>query len=90
MESAKNQSPIGKQCENKKFHGQMKTVFSSFSERPKTMLEVSMETGILRANICRYVGKWRKRDRITVVRFGICPISKHRAGFYTTNVSNDG
>ncbi len=27
----------------------------------------------------------RKHNHIEVVRKGICPISKHRAGFYTTN-----
>jgi hypothetical protein len=37
------------------FTAQYKRVRLSFSERPKTMLEVSIETGILRANICRYV-----------------------------------
>jgi len=39
----------------------------------------------LRANICRYVADWEKENRICIVRKGICPISKHRAGFYTTN-----
>ena len=49
------------------------------------MLSVSVETGILRANICRYVAEWKKEKKIKLVKFGICPISKHRAGFYTTN-----
>ncbi|NOZ35656.1 MAG: hypothetical protein GXO80_10210 [Chlorobi bacterium] len=52
---------------------------------PKTMLQVSKETGIERANICRYVAEFRKQDNIQVVRKGICSISKHRAGYYTTN-----
>ena len=64
---------------------QLQTLRLSFSVRPKTMLEVSQETGILRANICRYVGKMRKRDQIAVVRHGLCPITKFRAGFYTTD-----
>lgn len=64
---------------------QMQKVFTAFHKQPKTMLMVSIETGILRANICRYVAKWRKQNRICIVRKGICPISKHRAGFYTTN-----
>jgi hypothetical protein len=67
------------------FQTQMKQVFVTFYMQPKTMLMVSIETGILRANICRYVAKWEKQNRIKVVRKGICPISKHRAGFYTTN-----
>lgn len=67
------------------FQAQMKNVFVSFDKYPKTMLAVSVETGILRANICRYVAEWKKENKIKLVKIGICPISKHRAGFYTTN-----
>jgi hypothetical protein len=70
---------------DKSFIRQMQKVFVAFHKQPKTMLMVSIETGILRANICRYVAKWKKENRICMVRKGICPISKHRAGFYTTN-----
>lgn len=64
---------------------QKQKVFTALYKQPKTMLMVSVETGILRANICRYVAEWEKTNRISMVRKGICPISKHRAGFYTTN-----
>lgn len=67
------------------FQAQMKRVFAALYRQPKTMLMVSTETGILRANICRYVAEWEKENRICIVRKGSCPISKHRAGFYTTN-----
>ena len=67
------------------FQAQMKRVFAALYRQPKTMLMVSIETGILRANICRYVAEWEKENRICIVRKGICPISKHRAEFYTTN-----
>lgn len=66
------------------FTGQMKRVYKSFSERPKTMLQVAIETNILRANLCRYIAKWKKQNKIELVKFGICPITKHRAGFYCT------
>lgn len=65
--------------------GQIKRAFTAFSSHPKTMLMVSIETGILRANLCRYIAKWRQSNSIELVKTGICPISKHRAGFYTTN-----
>ncbi len=72
---------------NKEFYNQMAKTYKAFhSNTPKTMLQVSIETGILRANLCRYVSKFRKSDKITLVRKGICPISKHRAGFYSTKV----
>lgn len=74
-----------RQSKDKHFQGQMKRVFAALYRQPKTMLMVSIETGVLRANICRYVAEWEKESRICIVRKGICPISKHRAGFYTTN-----
>jgi hypothetical protein len=74
-----------RQSKDKHFEVQMKRVFAAFKRKPSTMLMVSIETGILRANICRYVAEWEKEKRICIVRKGICPISKHRAGFYTTN-----
>jgi len=67
------------------FVTQYKTVFQSFKERPKTMLEVSIETGILRANICRYIRTMRKSEQMQVIRKGFFPITKHIAGFITTD-----
>jgi len=86
MESNQLNSPLHKrQGKDTHFQAQMKRVFAALYRQPKTMLMVSIETGILRANICRYVAEWEKENRICIVRKGICPISKHRAGFYTTN-----
>jgi len=73
------------QGKDKHFQAQMQRVFAAFYKQPKTILMVSIETSILRANIYRYVAKWEKENRICIVRKGICPISKHHAGFYTTN-----
>lgn len=68
------------------FKAQMTKVFVSFSERPKTMLMVSIETGIRRSNITRFISKWKRQNKISVLYFGICPKSK-RAGvqFLTTD-----
>jgi len=73
----------------KHFQAQMKRVFAAFYSQPKTMLMVSIETGIRRSNITRYVAKWHKQNRIAMVRKGICPISK-RSGvqFLTTNLEH--
>ena len=73
------------QGKSKHFEAQMKRVFAALHGQPKTMLMVAIETGILRANICRYVAEWERLSCIKKVSVGICPISKHRAGFYTTN-----
>jgi DNA-binding transcriptional regulator LsrR (DeoR family) len=88
MENNQLNSPVSSHKghrNSRHFQPQMKRVFAALYRQPKTMLMVSVETGILRANICRYVAKWNKRDCIRIVLKGICPISKHWAGFYTTN-----
>ena len=66
---------------------QKKQVFAAFYKHPKTMLMVSIETNILRANICRYVSEFRNNDSIRFIKVGICPISKHRAGYFSTNMA---
>ena len=67
------------------FETQMKRVFEAFKRKPSTMLMVSFETGILRANLCRYIAKWQKSNSIHKLKQGLCKVSKHRAGFYTAN-----
>jgi hypothetical protein len=69
---------------DKRFEAQQKRVFAAFSRKPSTMLMVAIETGILRANICRYVAEWRKEYRIFLLGVSLCKISKHRAGYYST------
>ena len=64
---------------------QEKLVYLSLKEQPKTMLQVSKELGIYRANICRYVHNLRKANKVQGHHVGICPISKFRAGFLTTD-----
>jgi hypothetical protein len=54
------------------------------SKNGKTMLMVSYETNIERANICRHVAKLRKLHEIRLIKRGFCPITKHLAGFLST------
>ena len=76
-----------RQGKDKQFEVQMKRVFAAFKRKPSTMLMVSIETGILRANICRYVAKWQKSNSIHLLKQGLCKVSKHRAGYYTTDTN---
>ena len=69
----------------KQFIGQYKTVYQSLREHPKTMLSVSIETGILRANICRYIAEMLDKGQAQVVRKGLCPYTRFLAGFYSTD-----
>ena len=69
------------------YQSQMQAVIDSFHEGVKTMLEVSKETCIYRANICRYVRILKKTGLIFLVSKNRCRITNHLAGFYTTNKS---
>ena len=64
---------------------QSKRIFSVLGSKPKTLRMVEVETGIKIRSISWRVFDLQKEDRIKVVFKDICPISKHRAGFYTTN-----
>ncbi len=64
---------------------QIVNVAEAFRKSPATMLMIARQTGIERANICRYVAEMRKADRIFLVRKGLCPITRHTANFLTTN-----
>ena len=81
-----NTNGFGINKDTKKY-SQYQTVKQAFSsETPKTMLMVSVETGILRANICRYISEMRKEGIIEPIYKGICKISKHGATFHSTNI----
>jgi hypothetical protein len=88
---AKKQSPAGKQGQAKldpkdsHFRTQYQTVYESFQEKPKTMLSVSIETGILRANICRYVADMENKGLIQLIRKDPCHYTQFKAGFYSTD-----
>lgn len=64
---------------------QAKAVFKYWQHTPSTMLECAIATGILRANICRYVDDFRDAGTIFYLGKKTCSISKHKAGEYTTN-----
>jgi hypothetical protein len=66
-------------------HTQEKRIISALYRQPKTMLMVAHETGIERANICRIIARLKKSKRVHLVKFGLCNVSKHKAGYYTTN-----
>jgi len=75
----------GNKSKDKHYQTQMQVVFDALLKQPKTMLMVSNETGILRTTICGYIAKFRKQNSIRMLQKNACSISKHRAGYYTTN-----
>ncbi|MCB9016128.1 MAG: hypothetical protein H6541_10065 [Lentimicrobiaceae bacterium] len=70
---------------DKKFSRQIQTVTESWAKLPGTMLEIAHRNNIERANVCRYVSALRKSERIYFIGKGYCSVSKHIAGFYTTD-----
>lgn len=68
-----------------KFQAQYQIVYQSFKERPKTMLDVSLETGVLRANICRYVADIEDKGLIQLLYKTEDKHTKFTAGYYTTD-----
>ncbi len=67
-----------------RFSIQLEAVAVAFSKQPKTMLQVAIETGILRANICRHVETLRKANRIDMIYKGLCPITGYPAQYFQT------
>lgn len=65
---------------------QYNIVFNAFFESPKTMQEVSKETGIMRSNICWYVRDFRNKRIIALVGYRKCKVTNYgKVGIYTTN-----
>ena len=54
---------------------------------PKTMMMVSRETGIERANICWYFRDLRNEGRLFPVYRALCKITDARATFWTMNAN---
>lgn len=71
-------------CKDKHFT-QMQQVFEAFKRKPSTMLMISIETGVLRANICRYVAHWKRTGTIHLLNKRLCKVTNCKAGYYTTN-----
>lgn len=64
---------------------QLNLVYSSLLEKPKTMKMVEVDTGIERCYICWSVKKLREQGRLQVFETTLCKITKHKAGYLTTD-----
>ena len=90
MEEKKKGNPktahsLNRYGKSNKFWTQYQIVYRSFKEHPKTMLDVSLQTGILRANICRYVADMEEKGLIQLLYKSEDEHTKTKAGYYTTN-----
>lgn len=64
---------------------QLSVIYEAFLNRPMTMKEADVSTGIMRENICRYVSKLMKQGKIALIKKRYCSITNHWAGEYTTD-----
>lgn len=77
---------INQRYKKTSFNEQFKRLDLMFFQGYYTMKQVSIQSNIDRANICRYISKRRRQNSIYLVKYGICPITKSSGvGFYTTN-----
>ena len=76
------QSKDTKFRQEKHFRRQKARVLKSFQASPKSMLMAAIDTGVMRSNICWYIGTWRTRGVVEYIGKGICRISKREVDFY--------
>jgi len=76
---------LNRQNKDKEYFTQYQKTIEAFRSSPKTMLMVAKEIGIERANICRYIRAMKKAGIVWLVKKDLCKVTKHRAGYYTTD-----
>jgi len=64
---------------------QLQVVFKAFYEKPRTMKEVFVCTGVLREFICWYCHELRLSGRLFFLKKRKCTITGKRVNEYTTN-----
>lgn len=73
-------------CEAEKYGKQLERYYFSLKDKPLTMLEASVQTGIMRENLCRYTATLRKAGLIAGLKKRQCSISKMQATEWTSDV----
>lgn len=71
--------------QSKEYISQKIKVFECLKEKPKTRLQVAIETNILRGNICYFVRDFRECEQIAVIRKGTDPITGHKSEYLSTD-----
>lgn len=65
--------------------GQIRRTLDELKRDPATSMMLLVKTGILRANLCRYLAGLEKQGRITVVKEETCWITGHKAKYYSAD-----
>lgn len=69
-------------AKDNQFKAQFKKVYQAFKDKPMTMKEADVYTGVMRENICRYVNMLLENERIAILKKRKCTIT----GFPNVNV----
>ncbi|WP_034917821.1 hypothetical protein [Gillisia sp. CAL575] len=60
---------------DRQFKVQLAKVYQAFIDKPMTMKEVDVYTGVMRENICRYVDDLIEQGRIAIIRKRKCTVT---------------
>ncbi len=78
--------PKYQQSKDKQFKAQLTKVYKAFADKPMTMKEADVYTGVMRENICRYVDTLLEQGRIAIIRKRKCSVTGYPyVNEYTTN-----
>ena len=69
----------------RRFRAQLLVVYNALKEKPMTMMDLAVETGIMRANICRHIAKLESQWKIAIIRKRRCIITGEMVNEYTAN-----
>lgn len=64
---------------------QKQTVLKYFREHTTTMYKYEKDTGVSRPNICRFIAELELNNQITRLPKAVCPISGHKAYYFTVS-----
>jgi len=71
---------------DKQFKAQLQRVYVALKEKPMTMKETDIYTGVMRENICRYIDTLFEQGKIAIVRKRKCTITGYpNVNEYTAN-----
>ena len=62
-----------------------KKLWDALQGQPKTMMQLSVEVHVMRSSICPIINSWRDQRLVFVTGREKCPITGHKADYYTAN-----
>ena len=73
--SKQDNSPHNRLNKDKQFKVQLRRVLDALCEKPMTMKEVDVYTGVMRENICRHISELMELGLIAIIRKRRCSVT---------------